>query len=81
MHARSRGGDECLSFQLAPELVETIGDGMTSGSPCAATPAELMVLGELAEAAAGGRSDVGLDEAALCCHAFRRCLRDASASP
>src|SRR5439155_9334657 len=56
-------GDECLSFHFTPELVETIG-----GRPavwqigCLPPLPELMVLGELAQAAATGRSDVGLDE-------------------
>jgi AraC-like DNA-binding protein len=56
-------GDECLSFFLAPELVETIGDRTDIWQIGAAPPLpELMVLGELAQAAADGRSDVGLDE-------------------
>jgi AraC-like DNA-binding protein len=56
-------GDECLSFFLQPDLVEAIGDradiwriGSTPPLP------ELMVFGELAQAAAEGRSDIGLDE-------------------
>ena len=56
-------GDECLSFFLAPELVQAIGD---SGAPWqigSAPPLpELVVLGELAQAAADGSSDIGLDE-------------------
>src|SRR5882762_9423534 len=56
-------GDECLSFFLGPELVEAIGDGAEIWQVGAAPPLpELMVLGELAQAAADGRSDVGLDE-------------------
>jgi AraC-like DNA-binding protein len=56
-------GDECLSFFLAPELVETIGDRAEAWRIGSAPPLpELMVLGELAQAAACGRSDVGLDE-------------------
>src|SRR5882724_6022899 len=56
-------GDECLSFFLAPELVEAIGGGSEVWRVGAAPPLpELMVLGELAQAAAEGRSDVGLDE-------------------
>jgi AraC family transcriptional regulator len=59
-------GDECLSFALAPALVETIGPApdiwRTGGVP--PTP-ELVVLGELAQAAAEGRSDIGLDEAGM----------------
>jgi AraC-like DNA-binding protein len=56
-------GDECLSFFLTPELVEAIGDGAEIWQVGAAPPLpELMVLGELAQAAADGHSDVGLDE-------------------
>jgi AraC-like DNA-binding protein len=59
-------GDECLSFQLAPELVEAIGDHKSIWSVGALPPmSELMVLAELADAAAAGRSDVALDEAGL----------------
>jgi AraC-like DNA-binding protein len=56
-------GDECLSFFLTPELVEAIGDRTEVWRVGAAPPLpELMVLGELAQAAADGRSDIGLDE-------------------
>jgi AraC-like DNA-binding protein len=56
-------GDECLSFFLTPELVETIGGRDEAWRVGAAPPLpELMVLGELAQAAADGRSDIGLDE-------------------
>jgi AraC-like DNA-binding protein len=56
-------GDECLSFFLTPELVEAIGDRTEVWRIGAAPPLpELMVLGELAQAAADGRSDIGLDE-------------------
>ena len=59
-------GDECLSFYPAPALVETIAasrDIWRTG--CVPPLPELMVLGELAQAAAAGSSDVGLDEAGL----------------
>ena len=59
-------GDECLSFHLAPALVEAIGERAEvwriGGVPPLSEP---MVLGELAQAAAEGRSDVGLDEVGL----------------
>lgn len=59
-------GDECLSFFFAPELVETVGGRAevwrTGGVP---PLSELMVLGELAQSAAEGASDVGLDEVGL----------------
>jgi AraC-like DNA-binding protein len=59
-------GDECLSFALAPELVETIGDRADVWRSGAVPPLpELMVLGELAQAAADGTSDVGLDEVGM----------------
>jgi AraC family transcriptional regulator len=61
-HARS-GGDECLSFHLAPELVEAIGARPAVWRRgCVPPLPELMVLGELAQAAAEGRTDVALEE-------------------
>jgi AraC-like DNA-binding protein len=56
-------GDECLSFFFGPELVDAVG-GSSDAWDVGATPplAELMVLGELAQAAVDGRSDIGLDE-------------------
>jgi AraC family transcriptional regulator len=58
--------DECLSFQLAPALVETIGDHTDVWrAGCVPPLPELMVLGELAGAAAAGGSDVSLDEAGM----------------
>jgi len=62
-HDHHAGGDECLSFQLAPETVEAIGVDDRALALGALPPlAELMVLGELAQGAAGGRNDLGLDE-------------------
>ena len=56
-------GDECLSFFFAPELVEAAGAQSEAWQIGAAPPLpELMVLGELAQAAANGSSDIGLDE-------------------
>src|SRR5258705_5453809 len=56
-------GDECLSFFLSPELVAAFGDRAEIWQVCCPPPLpELMVLGELAQAAACGRSDIGLDE-------------------
>ena len=56
-------GDECLSFFLDPELVEAIGDRADIWRIGSVPPlAELMVLGELAQTAADGNSDIGLDE-------------------
>ncbi|MBN9006666.1 MAG: helix-turn-helix transcriptional regulator [Rhizobiales bacterium] len=56
-------GDECLSFFLSPELVETIGDKRDIWQSGSVPPLpELMVVGELAQAASDGHSDIGLDE-------------------
>jgi len=56
-------GDECLSFFLDPELVEAIGARPEIWQVGAMPPLpELMVLGELAQAAADGKTDVGLEE-------------------
>lgn len=56
-------GDECLSFFLDPELVEAIGDRAEIWRIGSVPPlGELMVLGELAQTAADGNSDIGLDE-------------------
>jgi AraC family transcriptional regulator len=59
-------GDECLSFDLAPSLIETIGakDGAWSSGSIPPLP-ELIVLGELAQAAAEGSSDLGPDEVGM----------------
>ncbi|WP_437681473.1 helix-turn-helix transcriptional regulator [Sorangium sp. So ce131] len=59
-------GDECLSFHLEPALVDAIGDRPEVWrTGCLPPLPELMVLGELAQAAAEGRTDVGLDEAGM----------------
>jgi len=62
-HDHHAGGDECLSFRLAPSLVESIGDGSEIWRTVCVPPLpELMVMGELAQAAAEHQTDVGLDE-------------------
>ena len=59
-------GDECLSFQLAPDLAQALADRRATWRTGGLPPLpELVVLGELAQAAAEGRSDVGLDEAGM----------------
>src|SRR5690242_5701085 len=59
-------GDECLSFQLTPDVVEAVGGRSEPWrSACLPPLPELMVLGELAQAAADGMSDIGLDEVGL----------------
>jgi AraC-like DNA-binding protein len=65
-HDHHACGDECLSFQLSPELVEALGGSKAPWRKGAVAPlAETMVLGELAQSVADGRSEVGLDEAGL----------------
>ncbi len=62
-HEHPLGGDECLSFQFEPELVEHLG-GDAAAWRCGSVPPlpALVVLGELAQATARGRADVALDE-------------------
>ena len=58
----SAATNACRFFSI-PELVEAIGDDTGVWRVGAAPPLpEFMVLGELAQAAADGRNDVGLDE-------------------
>lgn len=59
-------GDECLSFQLSPSLADDMGlrkDALRIA--CMPPTPELMVYGELAQAAGRGDSDIGIDEAAM----------------
>src|SRR5262249_12205060 len=59
-------GDECLSFQLRPEVVEELSSTPAVLRAGSLPPlAELVVLGELAQAAAAGESNLGLDELGL----------------
>jgi len=55
-------GDECLSFFLAPDLVDALGDARMWQIGSLPPLPEMMVLAELAQTAADGNSDVGLDE-------------------
>jgi AraC family transcriptional regulator len=63
-HEHHAGGDECLSFQLAPELAATLRPTSLRSGSVPPLP-ELMVLGELAHAAASGACNLGVDEVAL----------------
>lgn len=59
-------GDECLSFHFSPRFVELVGGDRHHWRARGLPPLpELMVLGELAQAVAGGHSDAGLDEVGL----------------
>ena len=65
-HDHAAGGDECLSFALAPDLVETLGGPRAIWRVGVLPPLpELIVLGELAQATAEERTDLGLDEVGL----------------
>lgn len=56
-------GDECLAFHLSPGFVDLIGGDSKAWRAGGLPPlAELMVIGELAQAAAEGQGDTGLDE-------------------
>ena len=56
-------GDECLAFHLDAGAVEAVGLRPDAWHSAGLPPLpELMVVGELAQAAAEGRCDVGLDE-------------------
>jgi len=62
-HDHHGGGDECLSFHLTPEAVDHFDARDVIWRSGALPPLpELAVLGELGQAAADGRSDIGLDE-------------------
>ncbi len=62
-HDHHDGGDECLSFHLTPELVESIGVDSKAWRVGVVGPLpQLVMLGELAQATADGRCDLGLDE-------------------
>jgi AraC-like DNA-binding protein len=59
-------GDECLSFRLTPEVAETVGSNEKVWKRGALPPlAPIMVLGELAQAAATGASGMGVDEVGM----------------
>jgi AraC family transcriptional regulator len=65
-HEHDACGDECLSFQLDTDLAQATGAPAKPGHSRALPPLpELMVLGELAQAAAEGSNDLGLDEVGL----------------
>src|SRR5262245_4359587 len=56
-------GDECLSFQFAPALVDELGGRREAWRTGSVPPLpDLMVLGELGQAVAEGASDAALDE-------------------
>ena len=58
-------GDECLSFHLPADIAEEIGSAAFWRTGCVPPTADVVVFGELAQAAAEGRSHIALDEAGL----------------
>jgi AraC family transcriptional regulator len=75
-------GDECLSFQLAPALVEAIGGRRSVWrAGCVPPVADLIVLGELAQASAERRDAVGPDPAELGMLLAHRFVEIASGQP
>jgi AraC-like DNA-binding protein len=58
-------GDECLSFQFAPDIVDALGVRKAWRAGAVAPLAPLMLIGELAQAAVEQKSDVGIDEAGM----------------
>jgi AraC family transcriptional regulator len=65
-HDHHLGGDECLSFRFSEEVAESLGVSPEAWRVGGLAPVPgLMVLGELAQQTADGRTDLGLDEVAL----------------
>lgn len=66
-HDHTQGGDACLSFQLSAETVEELAPARRALWRTGAMPPlpQLMVLGELGQAASSGRRGIGLDEVGL----------------
>ncbi|WP_164016841.1 AraC family transcriptional regulator [Pyxidicoccus trucidator] len=59
-------GDECLSFHFSQEWVAALGEPTDLWRTGSVPPLpEMMVLGELAQASAEGRSDLGVDEVGM----------------
>jgi AraC-like DNA-binding protein len=82
-HEHHGGGDECLSFQFTDEGADGLGPRGDIWVTRAVPPmAELAVLGELAQSAAEGQSDVGLDEVGhLLAHRFLDVMAGRSTRP
>lgn len=65
-HDHHECGDECLAFHLAPDFVDLIGSDAALWRTGALAPLpELMVLGELAQAAAEGKTGASADEVGM----------------
>jgi AraC family transcriptional regulator len=65
-HEHHEGGDECISFHFSPEVAETLGHGEAVWATGSLPPlSELVVQGELAQAAANGDVGLSVEEAGL----------------
>ncbi|MEC9362630.1 MAG: AraC family transcriptional regulator [Pseudomonadota bacterium] len=65
-HDHHHGGDECLSFQFEASALDALcGDAKVWHAGWMPPLPQLMVLGELAQAAVDGRSDIGADEVGM----------------
>ena len=65
-HDHHLGGDECLSLQLTPAALSGLSaNDSVWRARCVPPLPELMVVGELVQTAAEGKTDIGLDEAAV----------------
>ena len=87
VHEHHDRGDDCLSFQFAPEFVHELGDPSPVWRSGALPPlAELALLAELGQSVSAGASDLGLEELGilLACRFVRvvrkNGLRDCAAS-
>jgi AraC-like DNA-binding protein len=65
-HEHHPAGDACLSFKLSEALVDSLGGSLESWRVGAVPPVPaLVMLGELAQQTAEGRTHLGMDEVAL----------------
>jgi AraC-like DNA-binding protein len=65
-HEHHQCGDECLAFHFPQSFVDALGRGDRAWEAGGLAPLpELVVLGELAQAAADGRHDIGVDEVGM----------------
>jgi AraC family transcriptional regulator len=64
-HSHHRGGDECLSFQYAPEVVDEVAPRARWRVGAVPAIPEVVVLGEKAQAAARDRCAIALEEIGL----------------
>ena len=64
-HEHHACGDDCLSFQFSPEVIDAVADDRDVWRIGGLPPLpEIMIIGELAQAVADGRSAMGFDEVA-----------------